>query len=190
MNFDNTNISLIISKCLDKDVLAQKKLFEYRYGYVYSVCKLYSKNSAQTKEMLNDTFYTVFKNLEKYDTSFPFDPWLRRVCVNCCLQYQRKYSKEPEFIELPLMEIQSIEEVNLPSPGQIDYISILKKLPPAYRTVLSLYAIEGFKHYEIAEKLGISVGTSKSNYHRAKKLFLKMLGEKIQINKKKGGANE
>jgi RNA polymerase sigma-70 factor (ECF subfamily) len=189
LNSDNTNISLIISKCLDKDVLAQKKLFEYRYGYVYSVCKLYSKSAAQTKEMLNDSFYTVFKNLEKYDTSLPFDPWLRRVCVNCCLQYQRKYFKNPELVELTSSHIDINEEV-LPSPSQIDYISILQKLPTAYKTVLSLYAIEGFKHFEIAEKLGISVGTSKSNYHRAKKLFIKILAEEEQVKVKKGRANE
>lgn len=175
---------------MDKDVLAQKKLFEYRYGYVYSICKLYARNEAQVKEMLNDSFYIVFKNLEKYDPTFPFDPWLRRVCVNCCLQYQRKYFKNPEFLELPSSELEDYEEYLLPSPGQIDYISILQKLPLAYKTVLSLYAIEGFKHHEIAEKLGISVGTSKSNYHRAKKLFIKLLSEQKQVKQKKRGANE
>lgn len=140
--------------------------------------------------MLNDTFYTVFKNLDKYDLKFPFDPWLRKVCVNCCIQYQRKYFKYPETLELANEDFNKAkEEIEWPHHSQIDYMSILEKLPMAYRTVLTLYAIEGYKHHEIAEKLNISIGTSKSNYHRAKKCFMSELSNLNSKTDKKGKAN-
>jgi len=173
---DATNIKLIIEGCLAQSPASQKRLFDLRYGFVMSICQRYARTRAQAQEMLNDTFYNVFKFIDRYDPKYPFEPWLRKVCVNCCLMYQRKYFKKENLypLEEKYIDIQ-YEEMKLPEPEDYDYMKLLKDLPPACRTVLLLFVIEGYKHHEIAEKLGISIGTSKSNLSRAKRLLYEMV---------------
>ena len=173
---NKTNIQLVIEGCLNRQPDAQRRLFELRYGLVMSICMRYGKNSEEAKEMLNDTFYTVFKFIDRYDNSYPFEPWLRKLCVNCCLMYQRKYFKKEKLF--PLEEKyadQQITEIKIPDASELDYMKILNKLPPACKTVINLYVIEGYKHHEIADQLNISIGTSKSNLARAKRLLYEII---------------
>jgi RNA polymerase sigma-70 factor (ECF subfamily) len=146
---------------------AERKLFELYYGYVLSICQQYGKSKQEFEEMLNDTFYTVFRYLVRYDEQYDFKPWLRKVCVNSCLKYLKKYRIEFETEELT----QRTENRNVELADDIssDHVfKIINQLPRAYRIVFNLYVIEEYKHHEIAELLGISVGTSKSNLSRAK----------------------
>jgi RNA polymerase sigma-70 factor (ECF subfamily) len=107
---------------------------------------------------------------------FPFNPWLKKLCINCCLQYKRKYFKKHSLFELhdSYKNIESID-LAMPEVEDKDYMQLLSKLPQACKTVLNLYVIEEYKHQEIADLLGISIGTSKSNLARAKRLLFKML---------------
>ncbi len=146
---------------------AERKLFELYYGYVLSICRQYGKSKQEAEEMLNDAFYTVFRYLDRYDEQYDFKPWLRKVCVNSCLKYLKKHRIEFETEELT----QRAESENVELADDIDSEHIFKminQLPRAYRIVFNLYVIEEYKHHEIAELLGISVGTSKSNLSRAK----------------------
>ncbi len=176
MNYGTTNIQLIIDGCLVNDQAAQKRLFDLRYGFVMAICQRFARHRQEAQEMLNDCFYTLFKFIDRYDSTYPFEPWLRKLCVNCCLMYQRKYFKTEQSYPLDEMhEELQYEEMQLPSLESYDYMKLLDKLPPACKTVLVLFVIEGYKHSEIAEKLGISTGTSKSNLSRAKKLLFEMV---------------
>ena len=177
MQTQNPNIKLIIAGCLKQNPASQKKLFELYYAYIMSICIRYCANSGEAKEMLNDTFYKVFKYINRYDSSYPFKPWLRKVCINTCLEYKRKYFLKKNIYPLENIysEILSEPAFEIPEGDNLDYMRLLKDLPPACKTVINLFVIEEYKHHEIAEMLGISVGTSKSNLSRAKKLLYKML---------------
>lgn len=133
--------------------------------------------------MLNDAYYTVFKYIDRYDEQYDFKPWLRKVCINSCLQYLKKYTIKFETEELT----QTAENINVGLTDDIDSDHIFKminQLPKAYRIVFNLYVIEEYKHQEIAELLGISIGTSKSNLSRAK-MKLEEIIKKTSLNPSK-----
>lgn len=182
----NTNIKLLIEGCLNKNVLSEKRLFELYYGYIMSVCNRYASDKQQAEEMLNDTFYTTFKYLDRYDQALPFNPWLRKVCVNCCLQHIRKQAKHKPFEILAetdhLYEI--LDDTDLLDMEDSAYLRLVQLLPAAYKMVFNLYVFEEYKHHEIAELLGISVGTSKSNLSRAK-TKIKILIQEMNVNPQK-----
>ncbi len=187
-----TNISLVITGCKQKNPASEKKLFDLFYAYVRSICLRYGSSSADADEMLNDSFYNIFRYIEKYNKDFPFKPWLRKVCINCCLQHNRKYinqKKNISFDKLNPIDNQLFEESNFelePSKALL----LLNKLPTQYRLVFNLYVFEEYKHQEIAKKLNISVGTSKSNLSRAKNFLKKMINEdKLYLDFKKKLAN-
>lgn len=176
MENKEANIEILICECIKGNTLAQDKLFRSQYSLVMSVCRRYSRNKEEANEMLNDCFFRMFRNMDKYDNTYPFSPWLRKLCVNCCLRYLEKYTKKIRF---EMWDNQSVdtryEEIELPDALDHNYLLLLDDLPLACKTVANLYVFEGYKHSEIAEQLNISVGTSKSNLHRAKKLLFAIL---------------
>jgi len=174
------NIRLIIEGCLNGNSGFQRKLFNSFYSYVKSICIRYSGSSTEADEMLNDTFYKVFKYLDRYDNSREFKPWLSKVCVNACLEYNRKYLKKIRFVEY---KGELTDQWSKDIPSEIDIPKILQLLSPAYRVVFNLYVMEEYKHQEIAQMLGISVNTSKSNLHRAKQQLREKL-EKYKTSSK------
>ena len=184
------NIQLIIEGCLKGHAPSEQKLFESYYAYVKSICLRYAGNLEEAEEMLNDTFYKVFRYLERYDQEQRFLPWLRKVCINACLEYNRKYLQK---IAIEPLE-KSMEETIGPDHDffeldpQVDVSACLRLLSPAYRTIFNLYVIEEYKHHEIAEILSISVNTSKSNLSRAKEVLKKHLA-KSQNTKTKSNTN-
>lgn len=128
----------------------------------------YAKSKMEAQEILNDGFLKVFMKIEKYDVEKSFKGWLRRILINTALDNYRKYSKH-----YYLQDITSIPDVqdNTDVQAQLAYedlLAIIQQLSPAYRTIFNLHVIDGFKHEEIAEKLNISVGTSKSNLSKAR----------------------
>lgn len=168
MSKTDFQIEPILRGCRQGNRGSQKKMYEHFYSYSLSVCLRYSQSVEEAKEVMNDAWLKVFTKIDQYDESQPFKGWLRRICINSAIDHFRKYNKvrmngmpdesgltvAPEALDLLVYE---------------DVISAVQLLPPAYRMVFSLYAIDGYKHHEIAEKLGIEVGTSKSNLAKARK---------------------
>ena len=179
MRRDQINIKLILEGCLQGNRNSQRKLYEYYHGYGISVCLRYSNNRQEAVEILNDAFLKVFTHLNQYDTTCKFKPWLRRILVNSAIDYYRKYKQKINWVELnPNLESAEIK-LSLPSNAfDQDLLPVVQQLPPAYRMVFNLYVMEGYKHQEIAEQLGISVGTSRSNLLRAKAKLRTMLLKK------------
>ncbi len=164
---ENIAIDLLIDGCREGNRASQKRLYEHFYGYALSIALRYCSHRNDAVEVINDAFYKAFSNLEKYDKDRPFRIWLRRIIINASIDYQRKY--RPKFFTTPLEEVDmSIAETPVNIPESRDLLPILQKLSPKYRTVFNLYVFEGFKHDEIAERLGISSSTSRSNLLRAK----------------------
>ena len=140
-----------------------------------SITLRYMSTREEAEEALNDSFLKVFTNLKKFNSNLPFTSWIRKITINTCIDKLRRGIKLLT-VHFNIEEIEqiSVEDFEISSDEKI--LPILQELPPRYRLVFNLYVFEDYKHKEIAAKLKISEGTSKSNYARAKSLLKKKLG--------------
>jgi len=158
---------------------SQNALYRLYYSYGMSIAIRYVDSEADALSIVNDAFLKVFDNIKKYNTNQSFKPWFRKILVNTAINAIKKKEKYK-------MEV-NIEEANKISArenilSQINYkelIKTLQSLSLSYRTVFNLYVIDGFKHSEIAEMLGITVSTSKSNLTRARVKLKELITEKL-----------
>lgn len=167
----------LISGCRQQDRLTQHHCYTAYGAKVLGICKRYMKHKERAEEMVMNTFLLAFQKIGQYKNDGSFEGWILRIAVNCCLMELRKKTNfnlevPPEAIELP-----DREETPLHND---DIESMLKTLPEGARIVFNLYAIEGYKHAEIAEKLGISEGTSKSQLNYAKEKLKRTFFSTIQ----------
>lgn len=185
----DVNIGLLIDQIKKSNEAAEYKLFRQYFSYIKSICIRYATNEDEVQEMVNDTFLKIFRHIEKYDPEFEFKPWIRKICINCCLTYNKKYFSEQ--IKVSLDDIREIEtdkayESIADSLSPNECLLMLNKLTPQYRTVFNLFVFEDMKHHEIAGELNISVGTSKSNLNRAKSQLIEIIkSEKPHLFNKK-----
>jgi RNA polymerase sigma-70 factor (ECF subfamily) len=176
MNGIDENLRSLLQACMKKDRNSQKELYRLYYAYGMNICLHYSKDREEAKEILNDGFYKVFENLDKYDPALSFKGWLRRLLINVAIDYYRRYHRNR-----PVMEIMTETEpatafaTGFDQLALDDLLGMVQRLSPMYRLVFNLYVMEGFKHEEIAEQVGISVGASKSNLSRAKDKLQQMI---------------
>jgi RNA polymerase sigma-70 factor (ECF subfamily) len=188
MKETNVNLQLVLEGCRKQNPMSQRKLYEYYYGFAMHLALRYGKNKDEALEILNDGFLKVFRNIDRYDNKYPFKAWLHRVIVNAGIDYYRAQKNQFSFLELVdgHAEMENGEEVFPSISPEEDMLPIIQELPPAYRMVFNLYVMEEYKHHEIAELLGISIGTSKSNLARAKAkikhAILKKRNRKIQTS--------
>lgn len=159
----------IIKQCKNYDSKSQFELYNLTYNRAMGIAARYLTNKQDAEDVLGEAYYKVFKNIGKYDENKDFFNWFHRILINTSIDYIRKYKK------LKISE-NEIQDLNLFCKNQgkndIDYCKYLEAvqcLSPQYRMVFNLFVIDGYKHREIAEKLGISEGTSKSNLVKAKR---------------------
>jgi len=170
----------VIAACKRNNTSAQHALIKLYYGYVKSISLRYSSDDQDAEEILNDSFLKVFNNLDKYDDSQAFKGWLRKIAVNTAIDYFRKNRQRNELTVYEEVEKQQIADVNEDIISRIsaeEILTLVRQLSPAYRMVFSLYVIDGYSHKEIAEKLGIKEGTSKSNLQDARKKLQYMISQ-------------
>jgi RNA polymerase sigma-70 factor (ECF subfamily) len=142
-------------------------LYQRYSGTLFSICLRYSPNYAEAEDNLQDAFLTIFKKVEQFKDKGSFEGWMKRVTVNTVLQ---KYRKQRVFDisneeQLEAAEDDELEDQDIP----LDFLlKIIQELPDRYRLVFSMYVMDGYSHKEIADLLGISDGTSKSNLARAR----------------------
>ena len=176
------NFKLIIENCRKGDRNSQRVLYEHYYGYAMQICLRYTSNKEEAMEVLNDGYLKIFQKIDRYDPDLPFKNWIRRIFTNAAIDHFRKNQKRPRFTDLeevgePVDESVGFVEVS----SEVDILPILQKLSPRYRIVFNLYVMEEYKHHEIAELLGISVGTSKSNLLRAKHKLVSLLSREDKL---------
>lgn len=152
-----------------------------------AICDCYANNEDDAVEILNDGFLKIFREIHRYSPAYAneinsFKGWLRKIMVCTAIDHFRKYKKHRLVGELDVAVLQlSVHEADgLDKISYDEIIGFIQKLSPAYRTVLSLFIIEGYSHEEIADQLGISVGTSKSNLAKARKQLQKILFSQIK----------
>ncbi len=161
--------------CLRQDRSCQKALYYHFYSYVLSICLYYSSNREEADEVANDAFVKIFHQLNQYDNRFPFKSWLRRVVVNTAIDGFRRRSKYAPTINLNSGHEVLLEPEVLSQIAAEEILEMVQQLPPKYRLVFNLFVLEGFSHEEIAERLNINVGTSKSNLYKARQKLKDML---------------
>ncbi len=156
----------LIHDCKNNDIKAQEQLYNLFAAKLFAVCLKYSRNYAEAEDNLQDGFLIIFKKIGQFTFKGSFEGWLKRIMVNNVLQQYRTTS----FLELVNDDIAEEVEVEIESDSiSMDYLmKIIQELPDRYRLVFNLYVIDGYSHKEIADMLGITTGTSKSNLARAR----------------------
>jgi RNA polymerase sigma factor (sigma-70 family) len=181
-------LSELIKECREGRLTAQKWLYDRFAVSFFLLCRRYLKTDEVAEECMMGGFLRIFKHLAdfEYKNDAATVAWMKRIMVNECLQVLRK--KEPFF----LVAQEAAEEITV-TDSVLDQLQaeelfkLISKLPTGYRTVFNLFAVEGLKHQEIAAELGITEGTSKSQYNRARILLQQMLSaqnNQYNVNRK------
>lgn len=162
-----------------------KQLFQYfqstvhQYsGILFSICRRYARDEALAKDYLQDSWLQIYKNLDKYDQSKAFEPWIKRITVNVCLKNLR--DQKNTFEELTDFNFDTMETA-IEKLNTEDLMKLINSLPLVFKTVFNLYVIDGYTHSEIAELLQISEATSRSKLSRGRNwLQQKLNNQKIK----------
>jgi RNA polymerase sigma-70 factor (ECF subfamily) len=176
----------IISGCLKGDRRDQELLYRRHAARLYAVCLQYSGNDEEARDILQEGFIKIFENLASYKYEGSFEGWIRRIIVNTALEkYRAKHN---------LYRVDDIDDIPEPDSDPdnedysglqaIDLLEIIRELPPKYRMVFNLFAIEGYSHKEISKMVNISEGTSKSNLSRARAILQRRVGSYTGLKKK------
>ncbi|WP_163715107.1 RNA polymerase sigma factor [Mangrovibacterium lignilyticum] len=167
----------LIQGCKKQDRQSQKLLYQVLHGFAMGVCLRYAHNEHEASEVLNDGFFKAFTNIERYDDKLPFKPWLRKIMYHAAIDYYRaglKWANREDLEKLnPVMYEASVEQ----KLSYDDLLNMVQRLPPTYRMVFNLYAIDGYSHEEIGGMLGIGTGTSRSNLYKARLKLQQMLSQ-------------
>ncbi|MDU1906095.1 MAG: RNA polymerase sigma factor [Dysgonomonas sp.] len=170
----------LIQGCKRQDRKSQQSVYE-RYGRVmYGICLRYSSDAESAQDLLHDGFMKVFANIISYEGKGSFEGWMKRIFINLALENIRKDKSKKLFSE----DIENISD-DIPDPTDSDIgelteaelLNMVQELPPGYKSVFNLYAIEDYSHKEISEILGIAEGTSRSQYIRARQLLQEKVKE-------------
>ncbi len=161
------------------DPRAQKRLYDQYAPILLGVAMRYSGSKEEAEDILQEAFIKIFKHIKTFEARGSFEGWMRKIVVNTAIGHYWKGLKhryQNDVTEIKETDIQTYDPTE-PDFTMDELKKVIQSLPPGYRTVFNLYAIEGYKHKEIAQMLGIDESTSKSQYHRAKKLLQKKLTE-------------
>ena len=161
--------------CRREDRKSQKILYQEFYSYGMCICLRYADGRDEAAEILNDGFMKVFSNIKKFDLARPFKPWLSKILVNTAINHYHSKQRKIQTESITKEIREADDEIILSGISYLEVVSLLQKLPPAYKAVFNLHVMEGYKHEEIASLLNISVGTSKSNLFKAKGLLKRIL---------------
>jgi RNA polymerase sigma-70 factor (ECF subfamily) len=168
------NLNEIIIQCQKNNALAQKIMYQHFAPRLFGVCLQYCKDKTEAEDNLQEGFIKVFAHIKKYRFEGSFEGWIRRIIVNTIIESFRK-KKTLCFIDyIEDIAIDKQNQTEEPETSTLNINEVLRymeDLPPKYKLVFNLYALEGLSHNEIANILNISTGTSKSNLARARKIL-------------------
>ncbi len=166
----------LIEGCKKQDRRSQQIVYQ-RYGRVmYGICLRYSSDAESAQDLLHDGFIKVFTHIASYEGKGSFEGWMKRIFINLALETIRKdktkkqYSEDIENLS-DIDDIRDNSEDDMARISESELMKMVQELPPGYRSVFNLYAIEEYSHKEISESLGIAEGTSRSQYIRARLLL-------------------
>lgn len=170
--------SKLVKECLRQKPEAQRLLYERYAVAMLGVCYRYTKSLNDAEDVLQDGFVKVFTHLHQYKFEGELGAWIRRIMVNTALNFlkrNKKYQQEMVFTDAPLHPV--VEDNPAVTLQAKELANLIRQLPPGYQAVFNLFAVEGYSHLEIGEMLGISDGTSRSQYARARALLISWMDE-------------
>ena len=176
----------ILKGCLNNDATAQRELYNRYSPKMLAVCYRFAHNREDAEDMLQEGFIKVFLQIHTFEYRGAFEGWIRRIIVHTCINILKKNKKFNESVDIIHATGAMVREESVPSIVQAKQIvECIRMLPIGYRTVLNLYAIEGYSHREIGMMLDIEESTSRSQYTRAKAMLEEILVRKKIIQKPK-----
>jgi RNA polymerase sigma factor (sigma-70 family) len=177
---------LMLAGCLKNNAAAQEALYSRFSPRMLGVCYRFAKNREDAEDMLQEGFIKVFTQMHQYRNEGALEGWIRRIVVHTCINNLKKNKKFADSLDIIHANSMHINQEMIPSIMQAkQVVECIRMLPIGYRTVLNLYAIEGFPHKEIAALLDIEESTSRSQYTRAKAMLEEILVRKKIIQKPK-----
>ena len=180
-----TQLDEIIKGCVAGKSEAQEALYRKYSGKLFGICLRYTKDYSAAEDVLQEGFIKILTNLSSYKGTGAFEGWMRRVVINTALERFRKQFQMYSITEVNESDIGLKYENILENINAKDLLELIKELPPAYKMVFNLYAIDGYSHKEIGDKLNISIGTSKSNLSRARKILQSKVEEYFTLPEEK-----
>ena len=181
----------LVKNCLKGKAEAQKQLYDHFAAPMFGICYRYTKSAADAEDVLQEGFIKVFNNLHHYRQEGELGAWIRRIMVNSAINYlkqNKRYSAELSYEEDHLHPVSAENPiVNLQAKELAD---LIRQLPTGCQTIFNLHAVEGYTHVEIGAMLGIHVGTSRSQYARARSIMIGWVEKKSETIKQQRYAGE
>jgi RNA polymerase sigma factor (sigma-70 family) len=169
----------ILVGCLKNDPTAQRELYNRYSPKMLSVCYRFSNSREDAEDMLQEGFIKIFTQINSFQNKGAFEGWVRKIIVHTCINFLKKNKKFKESIDLDQATYLEVKEETMPSIMQArQVVECIRLLPLGYKTVLNLYALEGYSHKEIGTMLDIEESTSRSQYTRAKVMLESILLKK------------
>lgn len=177
----NQKLEHIITGCKQQEQESQKVLYDMYKDVLYGISLRYLRNPEDAEDVFIEAFYKILTKIDDFKGDGSFEGWMKRIMVNEALMHLRKHHNLRMTVELTGNDIaeerQSDDDLLFE-----ELLFALNELPPGYRTILNMYVLEGYKHREIAEILGISINTSKSQLILARKRVQEILKKKDRFN--------
>ncbi|MFT3979417.1 MAG: sigma-70 family RNA polymerase sigma factor [Ferruginibacter sp.] len=176
------DIGEIIKDAIKGHRHAQKQLYDCYAAGMLGVCYRYTKSIEDAEDVLQEGFIKMFSKLDRYRNEGEFGAWLRRIMVNTCINYLKKnarYNSELAFSDKELAPVTGSGMTDHPEAGlnAKELVSLIRQLPTGYQTIFNLHVVEGYSHVEIAQALGISDATSRTQFLKARNLLKKWITE-------------
>ena len=172
----------LIAGCSKGDRDMQRALYERYAAGMLVVCMRYCKNQVDAEDVLQEAFIKVFKSIQSFRGESSLGYWIKRVVINTALNYQRGKLYLFPMVDINELDMRETKDMNLDNFQMNDLLKMIQTLPVGCQVIFNMYAIEGYKHKEIAEMLDISVGTSKSQYARARAILQAMVKDADRVN--------
>jgi RNA polymerase sigma-70 factor (ECF subfamily) len=170
------HIDQLLEGCLANDRKAQKLLYEQFYEFAMTIALRYSRDEMDAADIMSHAFVKIFKSIRTFDSlKGSLHAWIKRIVVNEGLDHIKSRGRFSENVEVETVAEPSINNAALEEMGADEIMKLIQKLPPATHAVFVLYAVEGYNHREIGERLNISEGTSKWHLSEARKTLQKQL---------------
>lgn len=161
----------------------QRELYDRYAAKMYGVCLRYAANAEEAEDVLQEGFIKVFRKMATFRGEGSFEGWIRRIFVNTAIEHYRKKTYLQPITEQEENTVEGKYISVLDKLAEKDIINLVQQLSPGYRTVFNMYVVEGYTHKQIAEQLGISEGTSKSQLSRAKQILQELVQTFIERRK-------
>lgn len=175
----------LIAACKAGKRVAQKRIYELFAPKMVNVCRRYARDVEQAQDFMHDGFIKVFLNMSKFRGESSLETWITRIMINNSISSIKKEIRKGIKVKIEDAKLRETEtfdyELERKQPISAKQVfEVMEELPIGYKTVLSLYVLDGYTHKEIGEQLGISDGTSKSQLAKAKKMLAKLLKDRYQ----------